>query len=606
MKKRITATLPILGIVLAILAFVCISPELFARAGGGGSYGGGGGSGDSDGGGILYLVIMLLSYLPFPFNIIAVVIVLVVFFYFGRKKKIKMNQKSIFNNIPTGTNTNNSKTTQQKDIPLKYSNSQDIKSKIEYAFIQIQKGWQNQDLSKVRKFISDGVYQRFTTQFNIMNVLEQKNVIYDIKIHNISIVNQHEENEYAIVDAAIHATIVDQYQSTKYPQFNQGGSDTFVEYWSFIRKKDVAATNNLYSSHNCPKCGNTLPEDAGEVAKCDSCGTLTNSGEYDWVLAEITQTVDYNANGFKKGEAVAKKLLDVYKKDPTFSIQMMEDKASNGFLQILTARTKGKAELARRFVSDTYYTKLENEVKADSEKAYVRLYLNHVDLVNGYTKENLDHLVFNIKYTKQQLKRTNGNYQLIDQAPFTLNKVMVMVRASNAAPAKGQLYAHSCPNCAGPITDTIDTKCSYCGEALNSPNFEWIIDNVYDSQEYKQLKSQLNVPMVTNANPEDTEKLFKIRDYAFNNILIIMAADGVFSEDEKQHVNQLAKQFKYNEAQVSGWAMLAQQKKLSLIWPYEPEDKQKVYAMMEKAAMADNEIQPAEKALLDQAKQFLN
>jgi len=604
MKKRIFSSLPFLGIVLAVVSFLCLGTDLFARAGGGGNYGGGGG--DSGGGDGLFAIIWIIfSLLPFPFNFIALAIVIVLFIWFGRKKKIKMDQKSIFNNIPTG-NTNSAKGVQNKEIPLKYGNSQDIKSKIEYAFIQIQKGWQNQDLSKVRKFISDGVYQRFTTQFNIMNVLEQKNVIYDLKIHNITVVNSHEENEYAIVDAAIHATIVDQYQSNKYPQFNQGGSDTFVEYWSFIRKKNVDTKADLYSSHNCPKCGNTLPENAGEIAKCDSCGTLTNSGEYDWVLAEITQTVDYNANGFKNANTTAKKLLEVYKKDPTFSIQMMEDKASNAYLQILTAQTKGKAELARRFVSDNYYKKLENAVREDAGKAYVRLYLNHVDLINGYSQNNMDYLIFNIKCTKQQVKLDSGKAQLLDSVPFSFHRIMVMCRASNAAPAKGLLYAHSCPNCAGPIEDTIDTKCSYCGEALNSPNFEWIVDNVYDNQEYNLVKAQLNIPTFTNVNPEDTEKLFKIRDYAFNNILMIMAADGVYSEDEKLHVNELARKFKYNEAQVTGWVMLAQQKKLALIWPHDKADKQKVYNMMEKAAMADAEIQADEKALLDQAKQYLN
>jgi predicted lipid-binding transport protein (Tim44 family) len=603
MKNKFLSKNALIGIVLVSLAFFFISPELFARAGGGGNYGGGGG--DNDSGGIFLIIYYIFMLLPFPINIIAVVIVIGVFLYIGRKKKIKMDQKSIFNNIPSGSNQSG-KGTNQKEIPLKYANSGDIKQKIEHAFIQIQKGWQNQDLSKVRKFISDGVYQRFTTQFTIMNILEQKNVISDLKIHDITIVNSHEENEYAIVNAAVHATIVDQYQSAKYPQFNQGGSDTFVEYWSFIRKKNVAAAKDLYFSSNCPKCGDSLPDDGGEVAKCNSCGTLTNSGEYDWVLAEITQTVDYNANGFKNEGSVAKKLLEVYKKDPTFSIQMMEDKASNAFLQILTAKTKSKAELARRFASDQYYTRLESEVKSDSDKAYVRLYLNHVDLVNGYTKDAMDYLVFNIKYTKQQLKLDNGKGTLLDHAPYSLHKVMVMTRASNAAPAKGQLYAHSCPNCGGPIEDTIDTKCSYCGEALNSPNFEWIVDNVYDSQEYKQLKSQLNVTMVTNANPEDTEKLFKVRDYAFNNILIIMAADGVFNEEEKKHVHDLAKQFKYNEAQVSGWVTLAEQKKLSMIWPFEKEDKLKVYAMMEKAAHADNHLHDTEEKLLQEAKQYLN
>jgi len=120
------------------------------------------------------------------------------------------------------------------------------------------------------------------------------------------------------------------------------------------------------------------------------------------------------------------------------------------------------------------------------------------------------------------------------------------------------------------------------------------------------VKAQLNIPMMTNANPEDVEKLFKIRDYAFNNILMIMAADGEFKQEEKAHLQQLAKQFKYHEAQVAGWVQLAEQKKLSMIWPYEKEDKQKVYSMMEKAAMSDNDLHASEKAILDQAKQFLN
>ena len=44
---------------------------------------------------------------------------------------------------------------------------------------------------------------------------------------------------------------------------------------------------------NCPKCGSPLGDNMGEVSKCDHCGTITNKGDYDWVLAEITQMGDY-------------------------------------------------------------------------------------------------------------------------------------------------------------------------------------------------------------------------------------------------------------------------------------------------------------------------
>jgi hypothetical protein len=43
-----------------------------------------------------------------------------------------------------------------------------------------------------------------------------------------------------------------------------------------------------------------------------------------------------------------------------------------------------------------------------------------------------------------------------------------------------------------------------------------------------------------------------------------------------------------------------------MIWPFEKEDKLKVYAMMEKAAHADNHLHDTEEKLLQEAKQYLN
>jgi len=585
---------------LYFLILSLIPLKLLARAGGGGDYGGGSSSshsGGGDGGGdfVFFIFQLIFHLIPFPFNFLVIGLIIFLFFYFAKNAKTNIQQKTIFNNlrpIPLGS-----------DVALPYGDKEDLKSKIQQAFLEIQKAWQSQNLSSVRKYISDGVYQRFNIQFILMQILEQKNTIFNTHIHQITLVNTREENDYIVVDAAIRATIKDDYSSLKYPKFNQGGSDTFVEYWSFIRKKKVKESKGLYSSNSCPQCGNELPNDAGEIAQCKSCKVLVNSGDYDWVLSEITQALDYQLDGFKKLEKQTNKILEKYKNDVSFSIQRLEDKASNAFLQILTAKTKHKPELARRFVSDVYFEKLKSESN-NNEKIFVRLYLNSVDLVNSYTQDGKDWLIFNIKYTQQQ-GLLQGQGELLDQAPQSYNKVMILTRASNAQEPKGQLYAHFCPNCAAPLTDTLDIRCPYCSALLNSPEYEWIVDNLYSDQEYLKMKDQLSGELVTAIMPEDSQKRYQLRDYVFNNILIIFGADGQFKDQEMIFLRKLIQNLKYNETKISEWIELAKQKKLSMIWPYSLEDKNKVYTLMEKAALADGSLTGEEKILLDEARKRL-
>ena len=70
----------------------------------------------------------------------------------------------------------------------------------------------------------------------------------------------------------------------------------------------------------------------GEVSKCPACGTLTNSGEYDWVLSEITQADDYVSSNhkLKLSKTLSNEIERIASEDEDFSVQLIEDKASNG------------------------------------------------------------------------------------------------------------------------------------------------------------------------------------------------------------------------------------------------------------------------------------
>ena len=56
---------------------------------------------------------------------------------------------------------------------------------------------------------------------------------------------------FSIESGLSYTEIVDKFISEKYKSLNSGGAETFVEYWSFLRKRGVEE-KDMYSTNNCP------------------------------------------------------------------------------------------------------------------------------------------------------------------------------------------------------------------------------------------------------------------------------------------------------------------------------------------------------------------
>jgi predicted lipid-binding transport protein (Tim44 family) len=579
-------------IILAVFLF-SIS-QAFASAGGGG----GGGSSDSGDDGIMVLVYYILYLIPFPWNFVTLAVLLTAY-YFGRKK---IKAFSGLNKIASFDEMQQTPAV----IPMEFMqrnpsfDEQKFYGKVNTAFMEIQDAWMKQDLSRVRKWISDGVWQRFNTQFITMQALGQKNLMEDIKIKKTVIADVQQDGTYDIIDVAIHFTMMDNFITEKQPQLSTEGYLENVEYWTFIRKSGIPE-NDIFHSQNCPSCGAQLAANMGEVGKCESCGVITTLGDYDWVLSEITQAADYVNDNEKldKNGKLTQKIRSAMKHDHAFSVQLMEDKASNGYMQIMSALVTKKPERMRRFVDNALFENLGEQIKKEPAFSFNRLYLNNVTLMDYYQANGKDNMVIAFKRTAQKVSVASGKLQLIDYAPFTSNEIMVMSRDSGAGIPKGSLYAHSCPNCAGPIADTMDLNCQYCGESLNSTKHEWIITQLLSAHAYSSLANESELPLTTNAGVNDLDPLFKVRDYALNNVMLIVASDGVFSTEEVDFTTRLAKKLGYDNSKLAGMYDLAKNNQLTIRLPENRKGALKVYEMMLKAASADGTISAEEQKILN-------
>jgi predicted lipid-binding transport protein (Tim44 family)/uncharacterized Zn finger protein (UPF0148 family) len=606
MKTKFTAN----RIILFVLLLMFVTTVFAAAGGGGGGHSGGGGGGDGgDGGAIIYLIYWLLRLifmLPFPINIIVLAIIIFVVY----KASKSYQAVSGLNNIPghhpsTGFNTS----TKQDKIPEDFlAKNPDFdtfkfKDKVRTAFTEIQNAWMFQDLSNVRKWITDGVYQRFHTQFIMMKQIEQMNEISNINIHHVFIDDVETDGVYDIVHVGIQYSMYDGFESKKFTRLNDGGTIQATDFWSFIKKSGVKE-KDLYHTTNCPNCGGNLPADGGETAKCPYCSTITYLGDYDWILAEITQPDDYyNSNAkYEKQGKFSKKIRAQMDEKQDFSLQLLEDKASNGYMQIMTALMLKKPEITRRFVSDALYEKIEQQLKSEPAFVFNRLYLNHVTSFDFYKENGKDNIVVALKRSSQKIKNTNSSAPHFEQSIFSQDEVLIMSRDTGAGKPQGSLYAHSCPNCGAPIKDTIELNCTYCNAQLNSTKYEWIISDWMSAAEYNQFKQTNNNSFAVDKNIDELDELFNVRDYALNNVMMMIAADGKIKGEEMAFAQMLARKWNYDLDKIQGFLSMATNNKLVIRMPQNEKQKKKIIALMEKAANLDNTITVDEIALLEQVK----
>jgi uncharacterized Zn finger protein (UPF0148 family) len=350
-------------------------------------------------------------------------------------------------------------------------NLETFKGKVQIAFPAIQDAWMNQNLSKVRKWISDGVYQRFHVQFEMMKKLGQKNEVSNIKIDAIKLVSGNLQNDFSVITVAVYFTMDDKFISEKIKELNEEFyGEKAMEYWTFVKKSGVTK-GDLYSSGNCPNCGDLLNEDGGEVSKCKSCGTVTYLGDYDWVLSEITQEEDYN-EGFYANEAVVLEVL----KPVGQSIQSMEDKTSNAFVHYLLSLSSTDNKFFSRFATEELLSTLKQQ--NETPFVYNRVYINTVDYMNYYADDKFNHIMVSVKYSAQRVRLNENKVDYIDDDVNSHFVTLTLSKKLGGDLSKAKLWSHDCPGCGAPFADSTALKCSYCGEKINSTDKEWIVSAI--------------------------------------------------------------------------------------------------------------------------------
>lgn len=545
-------------ILLAITLGAICTEDAWGRAGGGGGFGGGGGgrggygggsfSGGGNGGGGGGLALYFLIRLVFEHPVIGIptLIVVGIFFYYTYgKAETSYTGRAIRNN----TSKRRTKTDAQfcQEILKNDSEFDLVKfyTRIKSAFFKAQKAWCAQDLEPIRSFVSDGIYERWGLQIADQQREGCRDFMDNVTVTSLSLQN------YEVNDHTEELTVRISANSTDYRvKLTDGAkiygtdcSGVFTEYWTFLRRKDAKSLGDkkgLIEGH-CPNCGAQVG--INQAAKCLQCGSFLRSGEYDWVLTEITQESVYKEISNIEIPGVAK-LQEI---DKGFTPRMLEDRASIIFWRYISSLKNRDVNLSRGCCSDNLITQINDKISGEKRVFFNNCATGAVDTKGVIVGDDTDTAVVEVVWSGEKIMTTSSD-KMLRSTKSVYRHLYVLKRASGVKSIQtNDVGSAHCPNCGAPENCGDNGECKYCGTLLNDGSRNWVLDDVFvwSGKQATEILTQLSENNKAEASGMAYESKLGAVDVSAYSLLAwlvqLSVCDGEISPREELILTKTAK-----------------------------------------------------------------
>lgn len=488
--RRLATSWARLGLFALILAVAV--PLAFGRAGGGGGYSGGSSSsGDSssysssssssDGGGeIIGWLIQIYIRLVFRYPAVGVPFTLFLLYlaYLG----------GLFGKDKYVSHTISNASEAQADLTLakhlaaltKRDPGFDSKKFLDRAgqgFLKIQDAWSKQDMAPARAFVSDGILERFAIQIDMQKADKLRNAMEEVSVGKSVILQVESDENFDTVHVRVDASAIDSDISLEDGRRlrGTGRSSEFSEVWSFLRRPGAKTLEKPGLIEGfCPSCG--APLEIADAAKCGSCQSWVNSGEYDWVLAEITQTCEWSVR--EAGRDVPG-MDELSAADPALNLQFLEDRASVAFWRWQLAKRQGAPGALQSVASEAFGQAAGQEI-ALHKTFYKDAAVGGVIVLALETGGELDLAHVVVRWSGRAI-HGDGSGQVVRQDVFTLGR-----KAGAATDLRSGLRSLRCPGCGAAPVSRDAAACEYCSVSFNDGSRHWVVVAMMSAQDWRR------------------------------------------------------------------------------------------------------------------------
>ncbi|MBB5352796.1 putative lipid-binding transport protein (Tim44 family)/uncharacterized tellurite resistance protein B-like protein [Haloferula luteola] len=579
--------------------------ELQARAGGGGGFGGGGGGGfggggfsgggggsggDGDLGWLIFWLLRLCIEKPW-FGVPLLGIVVWLFYTSGWKGVQKGEAYRQGQVIRKGAAIQSHRRRQEALAQLEQRDpgfdEGAFLERVNRAFLKIQTAWCGQDLGDVQAFISDGVDERFSLQIAEQKEDGWRDHMENLQVRRMQLVQVESDQVYDEVTVRVDASARDFRVDLRTGRRLSGSSmeEAFSEYWSFIRRPNAKTLKGGgLIEGRCPNCGSPLV--LNESAQCESCESRVKSGAYDWVLSEITQASEWQIRD--GGQVPGQRAL--LKKDPGFSVQALEDKASVVFWRMMAAYRAGKSGPIRKMASDDFVSKLEKTFAVSDSKgrAYPgEVAVGAVETVGLYPGDAWDRALVKVRWSGARFYQKPSGQRVRDGEKWIQTEILVLTRKGDVrTPLEQGLLSSHCPSCGGSVSSSAAEACEYCGQVIQDGSWDWVLEyrgGLYDPW----IQSLVEQSKVLTPSHRGGLALAAW-------LVEVMLADGEIDAKEMKILEAYAKRAGLSTREVESLIEAGKSRSLQLEGPKEPGEAREWLMEMAEMALADGRISAEE------------
>ncbi len=577
--------------------FLLAATDAFARAGGGGGYHGGGsfggGSHGSGGGGGAGFLVYLYFQLLFEHPLIMVPLTLFLIWLYFQSRGSGVQEDGAIEELPTNVATAYSEQigvgrrealAEIRARDPAFDEAAFLK-RAAGAFLAIQDAWSNQDMSKARAFISDGVFERFSRQIAEQKARGLRNLMTDVNVISNEAVGYlagpHFDSIYVRVRAAAHDRMVSLADESVL-SFDDG---EFEEVWTFLRRpgaKTLARPGLLEGL--CPSCG--APLQIADAAQCAACKAWVNSGEHDWVLVMITQSSEW---AFPNAKREIGGWEDMREADPGLSLESLEDRASVAFWRWLDARRRQDAAPLRGMSDDDFLKTLAFDGSFESDAA-----VGAVATVAFESGGPFERAHVQVRWEAEAWEGAGAQRRSLGRRRKTHFLIFKRKSGVQSDPKSG-LRTARCPACGAAPSEADAASCAYCGRAFNDGSLNWVLDEIAAFGLWRRPSDGPDAPMAIygldwgdNLPPAEAVAVLALG----------LAADGIVDDAEKAYLTAYAQKRGVDPAQTESLLQAALNHTLDLPPPADAAQAESILRGLIRMELSDGAIDDAEQALL--------
>lgn len=160
-----------------------------------------------------------------------------------------------------------------------------FKTKVDNIFVKLYTCIMKGDLTDVRHFISEELYNNYINKINEL-ISHNKRQMYDeINVKNTIIINRKILEDKEIIDVEIVSRYMDYIIDINTGDLISGDDTRRIERRNILRFEKKLNTKDFGIVRKCPGCGASI--NVNNTGKCEYCDTIFNLDDYDYILVSI-------------------------------------------------------------------------------------------------------------------------------------------------------------------------------------------------------------------------------------------------------------------------------------------------------------------------------